>query len=89
MIKQNRKIHSLPDEIGKDPKRKALKVKIRKGNNSHLVKELFKKRWWWTIEDDRDKSKPNFIWSQLKEKIFFANSLNDKEPNSLSIEQNG
>ena len=37
-IRENRKFNGLPEELIKNTKRKALKVRIRKGNNSHLIK---------------------------------------------------
>ena len=38
------------------------------GNNSHLIKAIMKRRYWWQIVDrcEKDKEDVNFIWSQLK-----------------------
>lgn len=41
----------MSEQINKEAKKKSLRVRIKKGNNSQLIKWLFKKRWWWTIED--------------------------------------
>lgn len=60
-------------------RRATLRARIKKGNNSDLVKWLFKKRWWWLIEDEKEshKTAPNFIWSQLKDKAFFSELSRD------------
>ncbi|CAD8049611.1 unnamed protein product [Paramecium primaurelia] len=43
-----------------------LKFKVGKGNNSLLIKELFKSRWWWNLNQDADNKELNFIWTQIK-----------------------
>ena len=81
-IREGRKLHHLSEEINREVKKKSLKIRIKKGNNSSLIKWLFKKRWWWTIEDekqDKEKARPNFIWSQLKQKSFFETCPNDSK----------
>jgi hypothetical protein len=48
-----------------------LRVTIKPGNNSKLVKNIMRKRWWWSIENNSANS--HFIWSQLKDKNIFSN----------------
>jgi len=44
-----------------------LKFKIGRGNNSLLLKESFKNRWWWNVmPNDSDNKEMNFIWTQIK-----------------------
>lgn len=52
------------------------KVYIGPGNNFHLIKSLMKKRFWWTIvekTEDKNMSDINFVWTQLKQNIFYPN----------------
>ena len=49
-----------------------INFQVGKGNNGSLIKETLKKRWWWTINDDKTKKVSNFIWTQLKEKSFYC-----------------
>lgn len=41
------------------------------GNNSLLIKSLMKRRFWWSIENDKHLSSVNFVWSQLKDNNLF------------------
>ena len=41
------------------------------GNNSPLVRELIKRRFWWQITEDRTNLDVNFIWTQLKLPDYF------------------
>lgn len=52
-IKEGRKFHGINEDIYKEPLKKHLKVRVGKGNNSTLIKWLFKKRWWWAIDDEK------------------------------------
>lgn len=67
-IKENRKFHNFDDKLFQAPKKKAIMICIRKGNNSLLIKELIKRRWWLTLSQEENETSPNFVWSQLKEK---------------------
>jgi len=40
---------------------------IKNGNNSALVKSLFRERWWWTSSDD---STCNLLWTQWRDKKY-------------------
>jgi hypothetical protein len=53
---------------------------VGKGNNGALIKEVLKKRWWWSMAEDKNKKASNLIWTQLKEKNYYAK----KEKRSLS-----
>lgn len=44
---------------------------IGPGNNSLLIKSLIKRRFWWSIENDKNLSTINFVWSQLKDNNLF------------------
>lgn len=37
-----------------------------KGNNSHMVKNLFKNRFWWTNHEKNEMAGVNFMWTQIK-----------------------
>ena len=39
------------------------KCYIGKGNNSMMVRTLFKSRYWWLLHDNEDISKVNFMWT--------------------------
>ncbi|CAD8050087.1 unnamed protein product [Paramecium sonneborni] len=43
-----------------------LQFKVGKGNNSLLIKETFKQRWWWTLNQESENKELNFIWTQIK-----------------------
>lgn len=47
----------------------APKYTIRPGNNSKMIKNIMRKRWWWVPEEDMRESQ--FVWAQLKEKSMF------------------
>lgn len=50
---------------------------VGKGNNANLIKDLLKKRWWWNIQDDKNKKSINFSWTQLKDKNYFQNEAKE------------
>lgn len=41
---------------------------VGKGNNSMLIRTLFKSRFWWLLHEKEDFDKVNFIWTQLRKK---------------------
>jgi hypothetical protein len=41
---------------------------VGKGNNSMLVRTLFKSRFWWLLHDKEEDEKVNFLWTQLRKK---------------------
>lgn len=48
-----------------------LKFYIGKGNNSKVLKECMRKRWWWIPAEDKNDKDINLIWLQLKDKFFY------------------
>ena len=54
---------------------------IGKGNNSMLIRTLFKSRYWWLLHDKEDPHIVNFMWTQLK-KASIMGSLKCKLVNS-------
>jgi hypothetical protein len=42
------------------------KYHIGKGNNSIMVRSLFKNRYWWIQHDKNEMDKVNFMWTQIK-----------------------
>jgi len=59
------------------------KYYIGKGNNSIMVRSLFKNRFWWVQSEKEDMSISNFCWTQIKnQKIMEV--LNCKFPNRTS-----
>ncbi|CAD8048946.1 unnamed protein product [Paramecium sonneborni] len=57
-----------------------LKFKVGKGNNSLLIKELFKSRWWWNLNQEADNKELNFIWTQIKVPQFMTLQQWSKDP---------
>jgi hypothetical protein len=39
---------------------------VGKGNNSILIRTLFKTRYWWLLHDKEEIEKVNFMWTQLR-----------------------
>lgn len=56
---------------------------IGKGNNSMMVRSLFKNRYWWVQGDEIDNKVLNFTWTQNKVQKIFEN-LACKYPNKKS-----
>jgi hypothetical protein len=53
---------------------------LGKGNNVKVIKDAFKKRWWWRRYDQErqiskllpeHKEKINFIWTQIKVDAYY------------------
>jgi hypothetical protein len=42
---------------------------VGKGNNSILIRTLFKTRFWWLLHDKEEIEKVNFMWTQLRKNI--------------------
>ena len=42
------------------------KYVIGKGNNSIMVRNLFKNRFWWVPYEKEEMEKCNFIWTQIR-----------------------
>lgn len=55
---------------------KKYKVYIGGGNNSPLIKELMKRRFWWQIVQDKGGNDINFLWTQLKVPDYFKKQEN-------------
>lgn len=45
----------------------AYSVYIGKGNNSGLIKSLFRQRWWWVEIEQNEILRANMVWTQLKQ----------------------
>jgi hypothetical protein len=56
---------------------------IGKGNNSIMVRSLFKNRFWWVQNDKEEMEKCNFCWTQLKKQTIM-DVLTCKYPNKRS-----
>jgi hypothetical protein len=48
------------------PQNVLYKYFIGKGNNSIMVRSLFKNRYWWVTADQGENDKCNFWWTQVK-----------------------
>ena len=46
------------------------KAYIGSGNNATLIKNLIKRRFWWTVTDNKS-TDINFVWTQLKYNDYF------------------
>jgi len=54
-------------DSSKNPKNQyKYKYFVGTGNNSMLVRSLFKNRPWWYLHDKEEIEKVNFIWTQLR-----------------------
>ena len=56
---------------------------IGKGNNSIMVRGLFKNRFWWIPSDKNEMETVNFMWTQIKN-IKHMDSLFCKYPHKKS-----
>ena len=45
------------------------KIYVAKGNNSELIRNIIKDKWWWTSVEILDEN-VNFLWTQLKNQDF-------------------
>ncbi|EGR31979.1 tubulin-tyrosine ligase family protein, putative [Ichthyophthirius multifiliis] len=54
------------------------KAYVGKGNNSQLIRMIFKKRTWWTLTDQKEDSIINILWTQLRSQKFL-DQLNNGE----------
>lgn len=59
------------------------KYSIGKGNNSIMVRSLFKNRLWWIQSDKPEMEKVNFMWTQIKNAAHMETLL-CKYPNKKS-----
>ena len=59
---------------------KKYKAWIGLGNNGNLIKSLLKRRFWWSISEDKTKN-INFMWTQLRNNDF----MEKQEPSSLWV----
>ena len=54
-----------------DYQKNSLKFYVGKGNNSRLIKEIMKRRWWWNSTDDKNTQDVFMIWLQLKDQTYY------------------
>ena len=54
------------EEVQDDFKAPHFKVHVGKGNNSVMVRSLFKQRFWWMIHDKEEIDKVNLMWTQCR-----------------------
>jgi tubulin---tyrosine ligase len=65
------------------------KYYIGRGNNSILVRNCLKSRFWWSMGDFEDWDEYNFIWTQWKANKIVAKIKTNKDMIALSNEENG
>ena len=46
---------------------------VGKGNNSMMVRTLFKSRFWWLFSENESIDKVNFMWTQLRKNAIMHN----------------
>ena len=63
------------------------KYYVGKGNNSILVRNCLKSRFWWSMGDFEDWDEYNFIWSQWKANKIVAKIKTNKD--MLALDENG
>jgi len=51
------------EDVNNRPKK--LKAYVGPGNNSAMIKGLLKRRFWWTIVEERTED-CHFVWTQIK-----------------------
>ena len=42
------------------------KIFVGKGNNSIMIRTLFKTRYWWHLHDKEEYDRVNLMWTQLR-----------------------
>jgi hypothetical protein len=47
------------------------KVHVGMGNNSTLIRSVFKQRYWWLLHDKEEMDRVNFMWTQVKKDEIF------------------
>ena len=65
------------------------KYYIGRGNNSILVRNCLKARFWWSMGDFEDWDEYNFIWTQWKANKIVAKIKTNKDMLALTNEENG
>ena len=65
------------------------KYYIGRGNNSILVRNCLKARFWWSMGDFEDWDEYNFIWTQWKANKIVAKIKTNKDVLALTNEENG
>jgi tubulin polyglutamylase TTLL1/tubulin monoglycylase TTLL3/8 len=60
------------------------KCYVGKGNNSILIRTLFKTRFWWLLHDKEEIEKVNFMWTQLRK-----NAIMDTFPCKFEEKKSG
>jgi len=55
---------------------------VGKGNNSILIRTLFKTRFWWLLHDKEELERVHFMWTQLRK-----NSIIESLPCRFSDKQ--
>ena len=65
------------------------KYYIGRGNNSILVRNCLKSRFWWSMGDFEDWEGYNFIWTQWKANKIVAKIKTNKEMLAIANEENG
>lgn len=59
------------------------KYYIGKGNNSKLIKQCLKTRWWWTRVSKNDMDSANLIWTQWKNQEFLLSLGKNMVPHEI------
>ncbi len=57
------------EDMGNRPKK--LKAYVGPGNNGAMIKGLLKRRFWWSIVDERTDD-CQFVWTQIKVNEIFG-----------------
>ncbi|EAS02300.2 tubulin-tyrosine ligase family protein (macronuclear) [Tetrahymena thermophila SB210] len=58
------------------------KICVGRGNNSKLIKNCIKNRWWWQVLDYDQHLECNFLWTQCKVQPFFDKQENLDPPHT-------
>ena len=68
------------------PEKIPYRIFIGKGNNSELIRNVIKERWWWQLCDSFD-SNVNFLWTQLKNQEFLEKIPQNQKNYNISKEK--
>lgn len=60
---------------------------VGEGNNSNLIRGLFRRRFWWSQAGSKQEEGLNFLWTQLKLNSFFSSQEAALVPEYFVVER--
>ena len=68
-VPKDKQLHPQPEPVAQ--KYQTYKVHVGMGNNSTLIRSVFKQRYWWLLHDKEEMDRVNFMWTQVKKDEIF------------------